>query len=198
MNSSFSHPSQETTMTGATTAVVAPTPSSSSSSSEQHQHHHGIGLPMKMFCPGTSMVADEAEARRNIKKLAFVSGICLLFMVGEIIGGIMASSLAIISDAAHLFSDIAGFLISLMAIFMTRKKATRKLSYGFHRAEVIGAVVSVSLVWAVTAYLVVEAVDRLKHPEPVDGKIMVIVASLGLLVNMMQVKASMNMSSCLR
>ena len=67
--------------------------------------------------------------------------ICLLFMAVEIVGGILANSLAILTDAAHLMSDIAGFMISIFAIWLGRKKATVEFSYGWHRAEIIGALI---------------------------------------------------------
>src|SRR5262249_30721881 len=93
------------------------------------------------------------------------------------------SSLSLISDALHMFSDIAGFAISLIAIFITKKQATKRHTYGFHRAEVVGAIFSISLIWAVTAFLVKEAIERVSSPEKVDGLTMLIVASCGLVVN---------------
>jgi cation diffusion facilitator family transporter len=104
-------------------------------------------------------------------------------MIAEVIGGSLAGSLAIITDAAHLLSDVAGFLVSLFAITWSRKRASSKMSYGYHRAEILGALLSISLVWAMTFYLLVEAIDRLRNPVPVDGKTMTIVAILGVLVN---------------
>ena len=83
-----------------------------------------------------------------------VTGICFVFMIVEIVGGIMAHSLAILTDAAHLFSDIAGFLISIFAIYLGRKKATVEFSYGWNRAEIIGALMSIVLIWVLTVYLV--------------------------------------------
>lgn len=59
------------------------------------------------------------------------------------------------------------------------------MSYGYHRGEILGALLSISLVWAMTIYLLVEAFERLRRPQPVDGKLMFIVASLGVVVNVM-------------
>ncbi|GMF38280.1 unnamed protein product [Phytophthora fragariaefolia] len=94
------------------------------------------------------------------------------------------------ADAAHLLSDVAGFFISLFAIWLTRRPATEHLSYGFQRSEIIGAVTSVLVIWVLTAVLLYEAVVRFiecLEPEPltlVDGKLMFIVAVIGLLVNL--------------
>lgn len=137
----------------------------------------------QIFCTETTSIPDELETRRNIKKLIIVCILCFVFMIAEIVGGILSSSLALISDSMHMFSDIAGFAISLVAIFVTRKQATRRHSYGFHRAEVIGAIFSVALIWAVTAFLVKEAIDRINKPEDVDGLMMLVVASSGLVIN---------------
>lgn len=141
------------------------------------------------FCVsnGTTRLLPDSEAatRRNARKLMLVCAICVVFMGCEVAGGLYAGSLAVLSDAAHLFSDIAGFLISLLALKLTSRRATETHSFGFHRAEVIGALLSIALIWAVTAYLLIEATQRLLHPEPVDGLTMMIVAVLGLLVNIM-------------
>lgn len=65
----------------------------------------------------------------------------------EIVGGFMANSLAIATDAAHLLTDFASFMISLFAIYVASRPATKKMSFGWHRAEVIGATASVLLIW---------------------------------------------------
>lgn len=137
----------------------------------------------QVFCTESTNISDELETRRNIKKLTIVCVLCFMFMIAEILGGILSSSLALISDAMHMFSDIAGFAISLVAIFVTRKQATRRHSYGFHRAEVIGAIFSVALIWTVTAFLIKEAIDRINKPGDVDGLMMLAVASSGLVIN---------------
>lgn len=73
-------------------------------------------------------------------------------------------------------SDVAGFLISLFAIYLAERPPTATASWGFHRMEVIGALSSVLLIWLLTGVLVYEAILRIITPEPVDGKIMFITA----------------------
>jgi len=104
-------------------------------------------------------------------------------MIGEAVGGYYAGSLAIMTDAAHLLSDLAGFLISVFALWITSRPATATLSFGFHRAEIIGALLSVLLIWALTGVLVYEAVERVKKPTPINGKLMLIISTVGLIVN---------------
>jgi len=127
--------------------------------------------------------AIEESNRKARKQLTWASLCCMVFMVCEIIGGFLANSLAIMTDAAHLLSDLAGFLISIFALWLATRPATSRLSFGFHRAEILRALISVLLIWLLTGILVYEAVWRLMHPQDVDGKIMFIVATLGLLVN---------------
>ena len=87
----------------------------------------------------------------------------------QVVGGIYANSLAVLTDAAHLLSDLAGFLISIFALWLASIEPTSTLSFGFHRAEILGALLSVLLIWVMTGILVYEAVFRVRNPEDVDG-----------------------------
>ena len=82
-------------------------------------------------------------------------------MAIEVIGGYIAASLAIMTDAAHLFSDICGFFISIFSIFLSSYPATKKMNYGYHRAEVIGALASVVFIWGLSIWLIKEGIDRI-------------------------------------
>jgi len=119
----------------------------------------------------------------QVKKLAFAASLALLFMGLETIGGIMAGSLAIITDAAHLLADVSGFIVSLFAIYYSSKESGKPFSYGYHRIEVLGALASVLTIWLVTGILLFEAVGRIMEPQPIDGKIMTILAIIGILIN---------------
>lgn len=131
-----------------------------------------------------------ASAQRAQRKLQLACVCSLLFMCAEIVGGFLAGSLAIMTDAAHLLSDVAGFCISLFAIWITTMPASKRLSFGFQRAEVIGAITSVLVIWVLTGVLVYAAVERFMEcigPNPkerVNGKLMFIVACIGLVVNL--------------
>jgi len=87
------------------------------------------------------------------------------------------------SDAAHLLSDILGFVISIFSIYIGQRKANAKMSFGYHRAEVIGALVSVNIIWGLTLWLFYEATMRMFSNEPVDGLVMLITAVLGFFFN---------------
>ena len=125
--------------------------------------------------------AKQNKENLALKKMVIVSLICILFMMAEIIGGLLANSLAIISDAAHLFSDLSGFLISIFAIMIGQKPANKIFTFGYHRAEVLGALTSVITIWILTCFLLKEAIDRIANPTPIDAKIMLITSIFGLL-----------------
>ena len=116
-------------------------------------------------------------------KLKIISLVCFTFMTIEFIFGYIAGSLAIISDATHLLSDLAGFLISLFSLIVSLKPADKNFTFGYHRFEVLGALASILIIWALTVWLLVEAVYRIKHPNPIIGFIMVCIAAGSLVFN---------------
>jgi len=137
---------------------------------------------------------DEASIanRKAMKKLLCVTIMTLVFVAIEITGGIWANSIAILSDAAHLVSDVAGIGVSIIALQIAQRDSTSKYSYGYHRAEILGTMVSLISIWIVTAYLVYEAIHRFMHyndekVEPI-GQTMFIVACISLVFNLIQIK----------
>ncbi|XP_006813881.1 proton-coupled zinc antiporter SLC30A2-like, partial [Saccoglossus kowalevskii] len=124
----------------------------------------------------------DSKARR---KLIAASILCLLFMAGEVIGGYLSGSLAILTDAAHMLTDFASFCISLFSIWVSSRPATKTMNFGWHRAEILGAMVSVLLIWIVTGVLVYIAIHRIMAKDfEIDAKIMLITAGCGFCVNL--------------
>ena len=115
-------------------------------------------------------------------KLKIISSVCCSFMIIEFICGYLAGSLAIMSDATHLLSDLAGFLISLFSLIVAMKP-DRDFTFGYHRFEVLGALASILIIWGLTIWLLMAAVGRIKHPNPIVGFLMVCIAAGGLLFN---------------
>ena len=113
---------------------------------------------------------------------------CVVFMIIEFVGGIISHSLAIMTDAAHILSDFCGFMISIVSIFISFKPANQSMTYGYHRAEIIGALGSVLLIWGLAAWLLTEAVKRVLYPEKIDPLIMLITACIGLVINITMAK----------
>jgi len=126
----------------------------------------------------------EGVDERARRKLLIAAGLCLVFMIAEIVGGVLSNSLAIATDAAHMLTDFASFLISLLAIWLAGKPKSQKMSFGWHRAEVIGATISVLMIWLVTGVIVYMAIHRVMNQEfMIEPKAMLITSGLGVLVN---------------
>ena len=123
-----------------------------------------------------------------MKKLIIVSSLCITFMVIEVVGGLLANSMAIMTDAAHLLSDFSGFLISIFSIWIGTRPASKNMSYGYHRAEIIGALGSVVFIWGLTIWLLWEALMRFIYPTEVKGLVMMITAGIGLVFNLIMGK----------
>ncbi|KAL5701675.1 Metal tolerance protein 1 [Ranunculus cassubicifolius] len=136
------------------------------------------------FSDSASNSKDAKERSASMRKLLIAVALCVVFMIVEIVGGIKANSLAILTDAAHLLSDVASFAISLFSIWAAGWDATPRQSYGFHRVEIIGALISIQLIWVLTGILVYEAIDRLLHGAgEVQGSLMFAVSAFGVVVN---------------
>ena len=116
-------------------------------------------------------------------KLKIISAVCCSFMIIEFICGYLAGSLAIMSDATHLLSDLAGFLISLFSLIVAMKPANKDFTFGYHRFEVLGALASILIIWGLTVWLLMAAIWRIQHPNPIVGFLMVCIAAGGLLFN---------------
>nr|XP_033809791.1 zinc transporter 2 [Geotrypetes seraphini] len=130
---------------------------------------------------GNGYDPDKIRARR---RLYVASVVCLVFMTGEIIGGYLAHSLAIMTDAAHLLTDFASMMISLFALWVSSRPATKTMNFGWYRAEILGALLSVLSIWVVTGVLVYLAVERLlSNDYEIEGGTMLITSACAVAVN---------------
>lgn len=127
---------------------------------------------------------DHSHPHTHHKALHTALWIAVLFMVIEVIGGWIANSLALISDALHMFTDVGALLLGLIVSHIARQPSTPTMSYGYIRAETIGALASAISLWALCGVLVYESILRLFHPQPVEGPIVFWIASIGLLANL--------------
>ncbi|XP_048335337.1 metal tolerance protein 1 isoform X2 [Ziziphus jujuba] len=136
------------------------------------------------FSDAGSSLKDAKERSTSMRKLLIAVVLCVVFMSVEVVGGIKANSLAILTDAAHLLSDVAAFAISLFSLWAAGWEANPRQSYGFFRIEILGALVSIQLIWLLAGILVYEAILRLiNETGEVNGFLMFIVATFGLVVN---------------
>ena len=114
-------------------------------------------------------------------------GLNAVITLAEVIGGLMAGSLALLSDAAHNLSDVAALGLAVGSRRLARRPPTPRHTYGLKRAEVIAALVNALSLMAVTAFIAREAVLRLLHPAPVDQGVMLAVALVALVANLASV-----------
>jgi len=113
--------------------------------------------------------------------LAFI--ITAIYFFAELAGGLLTNSLALLSDAVHMASDIAALGLSLFALQMARRPATAKKTYGYHRLEILAALINGLALWLVVGVIFNEAYRRLWNPPQVHSLGMLVVAGVGLIVN---------------
>lgn len=108
-----------------------------------------------------------------------------LVLVVEVAGGLMSGSLALLSDAGHVFSDVLALLLSWYGVRQSGQPANAKMTYGYHRVGIFVALVNAATLVGVSLAVVAEAYRRLQQPEPIEGDLMMGVAVFGLLVNLL-------------
>ncbi len=119
-------------------------------------------------------------ARRSLwLSFAVVSGYTFV----ELVGGLMANSLALLADAGHMLTDAASLGLTLVAIWLAERPASTRWSFGLQRAEVLAALANVLTLWLIAAWIFLEAYRRFQEPSAVLGPLMLAVGSVGLLVN---------------
>jgi len=135
-----------------------------------HDHGHAHGVH------GTA-----AAAHRGTLRAALVITLCV--MAAEIAGGVLADSLALVADAAHMATDALGLGMALLAIHFANRPATRNRTYGYARAEILAALANCLLLLGVGGYVLFEAVERFLSPAGTDGALMIWFGLAGLVAN---------------
>lgn len=120
----------------------------------------------------------------NERALWLALGLTTGFMIAEVIGGLVTSSLALISDAAHMFTDTAALAIALAAVRVAKRPADARRTYGYHRFEILAAAFNALLLFAVAVYILLEAYGRFRNPPEIQTGAMLGIAALGLVVNL--------------
>lgn len=123
---------------------------------------------------------DDARGRRA---LGISLALNAVFLAAEVGGGLAFGSIALLADGAHMASDVVGLVVALFAERLSRRPATSRHSFGWRRAEVLGALANAVTLLVVVGWIVFEAVRRLGSPQPVEGGPVLVIAILGLAVN---------------
>ena len=120
---------------------------------------------------------------RNKKSLAIVFGLTSFYLIVEIIGGFWTGSLALLADAGHMLTDVAGVGLALLAIWFAEKPASPERTYGYYRVEILAALTNAVVLILISLYILYEAYQRFKNPPEVESAGMLGVAAIGLVIN---------------
>ena len=136
--------------------------------------------------PKQVSVADELFEYRSVEKnkLKLTMTITGIMMIAEVVGGLLTNSLALISDAGHMFTHFFALLISFGAILCANKGSCSRRTFGFYRVEILAALFNSIFLFAVTVWILVEGIKRIIHPAPVLSGQMFVIAVIGLVVNL--------------
>lgn len=122
------------------------------------------------------------------RRLTWALVLTTAFLIAEVVGAVVFKSLALLSDAAHMFTDVAALAIALAAIKIGERPADDLRTFGYRRFEILAAAFNAVLLFLVAGYVLYEGVMRLFSPEPVGSMGMLIVASFGLVVNLVSMR----------
>lgn len=133
-----------------------------------HGHSHGTSI---------------SAGGRHRKKLLIVLGLTSIVLVAELVGAAVTGSLALLADAGHMFTDVAGILLAVLAVTFAARPATEERTFGYYRLEILAAVVNAVLLFGVALYILWEAWQRWNTPPEVASGLMLAFAMVGLVAN---------------
>ncbi|MEW6421940.1 MAG: cation diffusion facilitator family transporter [Deinococcota bacterium] len=139
----------------------------------EHGHSHG---------------AHSHGANANARQLRLALVLTGAFLVVEVVYGFLSGSLALLSDAGHMLTDVAALALSLLALRLGQRPADRNRTFGYRRTEILAAALNAGALFAIGIYILVEAYGRLREPVAVQTTPMLVVAVLGLLVNLLSAR----------
>lgn len=139
-----------------------------SHSHDDHEHDHPSPASLSL-------------ANRKRLRLVIVLGLGVLVL--QLVGGFWANSLVLLSDAAHMSTDVASVALAYAAMHIAMRPATSSKSYGYARAEIVAAFLNAMALWVVSAYFFYEAWQRLRSPQEVDANIVIVVGAISLVAN---------------
>lgn len=129
-------------------------------------------------------IVPSMERHSETQRLKWALAISLIYFFAELIAGFMTNSLALLSDAGHMLSDMGALALSLFAFRMARRPATHSSTYGFHRVEILAALFNGLTLWLIVGIIFAAAYNRFSDPPAVESYGMMIVAVVGLLINL--------------
>jgi cobalt-zinc-cadmium efflux system protein len=146
-----------------------------------HQHHHGDNNHHHHGAHAHAHGGGDSERSTRALKAALALTVAVLF--AELVGGWISNSLALLADAGHVLTDSAALALSLFVAWFSRQPVTAEKTYGYLRLEILAALLNGTTLLLISAWIVVEAVARMRAPEAVGGTLMLVVATAGLVSN---------------
>lgn len=147
-----------------------------------------LNAEVSQFITDLPLERQKHIVAERIRKLRIVLILIASFFVVQLIGGLLFGSLALVADAGHMLTDVAGLSLSLLAISFTRRPATPQRTYGFYRLEILATLANSVILISIAVYIIYEAYQRIFHPVEVIGPSMLIVAGIGLVVNLISLR----------
>lgn len=137
---------------------------------------------------------------KNKGRLMIVLVLTTTYMLAEVIGGLITNSLALLADAGHMLTDVGGLGLALLAIKFAERPATPERTYGYYRVEILAALTNAVVLIGISLYILYEAYERFRNPPEVQSGTMLVIAGIGLVINVVGVfilragsKESLNM-----
>lgn len=127
-------------------------------------------------------------AAQHAGRLKWALALTATYMVAEVIGGLVTGSLALLADAAHMMTDVGGLALALLAIRFAEREATPQRTYGYLRMEVLSALTNAVVLLLLTVYILYEAYQRFQTPPEIQSGPMLVVAAIGLVVNLISMR----------
>lgn len=122
-----------------------------------------------------------AKNKNRLKIVILLTG---SYLIAEVVGGIITKSLALLADAGHMLTDVGGLVLALIAIKLAEKSPNPKKTYGYYRAEILAALTNAVVLIGISLYILYEAYQRFLDPPEVESGAMLIVAGIGLVINL--------------
>jgi cobalt-zinc-cadmium efflux system protein len=119
----------------------------------------------------------------SVRRLWIALSLTGVFLIAEVVGGLLSNSLALLADAGHMLTDVGALALSLFVAWFSRRPETDRRTYGYLRLEILAAFINGATLILLSAWILVEALLRFRTPEPISGGLMLVVAVIGLLVN---------------
>ena len=134
-----------------------------------HDHFHGPG--------------HDHASHASVRSLRLALGLTATLLVAEVAGGLISNSIALLADAGHMLTDFAALALSLFVAWFSNQPVSPRKSFGYLRWEILAAFLNGSALLLISTAIIVESVMRIGTPEPVEGGLMLTVATAGLIIN---------------